>query len=74
MKQEDSLNSIFNEAYKKENSVLQGLDFLINRIHKVANYESRGFNLLVSKAFKKDKQGNIKELGNSPYKRWDITY
>ncbi len=72
MKQEDSLNSIFNEAYKKENSVLQGLDFLINRIHKVANYESRGFNFLVSKAFKKDKQGNIKELGNSPYKRWNM--
>jgi uncharacterized protein (TIGR02757 family) len=72
MKQEDSLNSIFNEAYEKENSVLQGLDLVINKIHKVADYESRGFNFLVSSTFKKDKQGNIKELGNSPYKRWNM--
>lgn len=72
MKQEDSLNNIFLEGYKKENSVLEGLDSVINKIHKVADYKSQGFIFLVSKPFKRDKQGNIKEIGNAPYKRWNM--
>ncbi len=72
MKQEDSLNSIFLEGYKKENSVLEGLDTLINKIHSIAKYKSQGFNFLVSSAFKRDKQGVIKHIGNAPYKRWNM--
>ncbi|WP_072680939.1 TIGR02757 family protein [Arcobacter sp. LA11] len=72
MKQEDSLNNIFLKGYKKENSVLEGLDSVINKIHSVANYKSKGFTFLVSKPFKRDKQGNIKEIGTAPYKRWNM--
>lgn len=72
MKDENSLNSIFVEAYKKENSILEGIDALIAQIHKIANYQSQGFTFLVSNPFKRDKQGIIKELGNAPYKRWNM--
>ena len=72
MKQEDSLNNIFVMAYKKENSVLDGLDAVINQIHEVSNYKSQGFTFLVSKPFKRDKENNIKEIGNAPYKRWNM--
>ena len=34
MKNEDSLNNIFVNAYKKENSILEGIDVLIKKIHK----------------------------------------
>lgn len=72
MKQEDSLNAIFLQGYKKENSVLEGLDSLINKIHQVANYKSQGFTFFLSSPFKRDKEGNIKHIGNAPYKRWNM--
>ena len=72
MKQVDSLNNIFLEGYKKDNSVLEGLDTVINKIHKEADYKSQGFTFLVSNPFKRDKQGLIKEIGNAPYKRWNM--
>ena len=70
MKQENSLNDIFLQGYKKKNNILEGLDFLISIIHEKANYSSQGFKFLVSSPFKKDKIGNIKYIGNAPYKRW----
>ena len=72
LKQIDSLNSIFVNAYKKENSVLEGIDALIQTIHNIANYKSQGFTFLISSPFKRDKQRIIKELGNAPYKRWNM--
>jgi len=72
LKEENSLNDIFLQGYKKENSVLEGLDSVIEQIHKTANYKSQGFTFLVSKPFKKDKEGNIKHIGNAPYKRWNM--
>ena len=72
MRQEDSLNTIFLEGYKKNSSILEGLDSLINKIHEVANYKSQGFNFLVSSPLKRDKLGKIKQIGNSPYKRWNM--
>ena len=72
LKQIDSLNSIFVNAYKKENSVLEGIDALIQTSHNIANYKSQGFTFLISSPFKRDKQGIIKELGNAPYKRWNM--
>ena len=47
MKQENSLQNLFYEAYKKENSILEGIDTLIQKIFKVANYNSQGFTFLV---------------------------
>ncbi|MDN5128492.1 SDR family NAD(P)-dependent oxidoreductase, partial [Aliarcobacter butzleri] len=72
MKQENSLQNLFYEAYKKENSILEGIDTLIQKIFKVANHNSQGFTFLVSSPLKRDKQGIIKENGNAPYKRWNM--
>ncbi|UTJ05593.1 TIGR02757 family protein [Arcobacter roscoffensis] len=72
LRQEDSMENIFYEGYKKENSILEGLDTLITKIHQIANYKSQGFTFLVSSPFKRDKQGNIKQIGNAPYKRWNM--
>jgi len=72
LKQENSLENIFYEAYKKDNCVLEGIDEVIKRIYLVSNYKTRGFNFLVSNLFKRDKKGFIKEVGNSAYKRWNM--
>lgn len=72
MRQEDSLNSIFLKEYKKEHSVLEALDSLISNIRQKAKYESQGFNFLVSSPLKRDRNGKIKEIGNAPYKRWNM--
>ena len=72
LKNEDSLNDIFVNAYKKENSILEGIDAIIQKIHNLSNYNSQGFTFLISSPFKRDKQGFIKELGNAPYKRWNM--
>jgi len=67
-----NLNKLFLEGYSKNNSTLEGLDFIISKIHEVANYKSQGFTFLVSSPLKRDKEGNIKEIGNAPYKRWNM--
>lgn len=72
MKKENSLNKIFLEGYKKDNSILEGLDSVISKIYQIANYKSQGFTFLVSSPLKRDKEGNIKQIGNAPYKRWNM--
>lgn len=72
LKQENSLQDIFYETYKKENNVLEGIDSVINKIHSLSSYSSQGFKFLISSPFKRDKQGCIKEVGNAPYKRWNM--
>lgn len=72
MKQEESLNEIFKKAYKKEENILEGLDAVISKIHHLSNHKSQGFTFLVSNLLKRDKQGKIKEIGNAPYKRWNM--
>ncbi len=72
IKQENSLNDIFLQGYKRDNSVLEGLDSLIHKIHQTTNYRSQGFTFLVSSSFKRDKKGVIKQIGNAPYKRWNM--
>jgi uncharacterized protein (TIGR02757 family) len=72
MKNKISLNEIFLQGYKKENSILEGLDSVITKIHLVANFKSQGFTFLVSNPLKRDKEGNIKQIGNAPYKRWNM--
>jgi len=72
MKKEQSLQELFYQGYKKENDVLEGLDSVISKIHEIANYQSQGFTFLVSSPFKRDKNRNIKQIGNAPYKRWNM--
>jgi len=72
LKKEQSLQELFYQGYKKDNDILEGLDSVISRIHEVANYKSQGFTFLVSSPFKRNKNGNIKQIGNAPYKRWNM--
>ncbi|WP_418185503.1 TIGR02757 family protein [Aliarcobacter vitoriensis] len=72
LKQESSLEELFYQGYKKENSVLEGIDFVIQKIKEKANYSSQGFDFLVGNSLKRDKNGFIKEMGNAPYKRWNM--
>jgi len=72
MKESFSLNELFLSGYKTNNSTLEGLDAVITKIHEVANYKSQGFTFLVSSPLKRDKEGKIKEIGNAPYKRWNM--
>lgn len=72
LKQEDSLNNIFLKGYKKENSVLDGIEESIKAIYDIYEYDSAGYSFLIGSLPKKDKYGNIKLTGNSPYKRWNM--
>ncbi|AZL54134.1 TIGR02757 family protein [Aliarcobacter skirrowii] len=71
LKDKTNLEELFYKAYKNENNVLEGIDFVIKNIKKESNYSSAGFDFLVGNSFKRDKNGNIKE-SNSPYKRWNM--
>lgn len=71
LKKENSLEELFYEAYKKESSVLEGIDFLIQKIKSKANYSSQGFDFLVGNLLKRDKNQKIKD-SNAPYKRWNM--
>ena len=72
LKQEDSLENIFLQGYKKENSILEGIDSIIKNIQKSNPYYSDGYKFLISKELKRDKSGKIKFIGNSPYKRYNM--
>lgn len=71
LKKEFNLEDNFHEAYKKENSVLDGIDTLIKQIRSSSNYSSKGFDFLVGNLLKRDKNGAIKDT-NAPYKRWNM--
>jgi uncharacterized protein (TIGR02757 family) len=72
LKKQSSLNNLFIKGYKKENSVLEGMEAIIKAIYEIYEYNSRGYQFLVGTIPKKDKSGNIKEIGNAPYKRWNM--
>lgn len=71
LKKEHNLEELFFEGYKNENSVLEGIDFVIQKIKETANYSSFGFDFLVGNPLKRDKNGKIKD-SNAPYKRWNM--
>ncbi|WP_026804277.1 TIGR02757 family protein [Aliarcobacter lanthieri] len=72
LKQENSLEDLFYKGYKNENNILEGIDFVIQKIKEKSNYSSQGFDFLVGNPLKRDKKGFIKEIGNAPYKRWNM--
>ena len=47
LKEIDSLENLFLKGYKKENSVIDGLNSLISEILKVNSFKSHGYNFLV---------------------------
>jgi uncharacterized protein (TIGR02757 family) len=72
LKLETSLEDIFYEGYKKENNILEGIDNFISKIKGVYDYSSYGYDFLIGKPLKRDKNKNIKYISNAPYKRYNM--
>jgi len=72
LKQQNSLENIFLTAYKKNNSILEGIDFIIKNILEINSYYSDGYKFLIGTRLKRDKNNDIKHIGNSPYKRYNM--
>jgi len=72
LKNTNQLEDIFNLGYKKEHSILEGIDFIIKYILDINDYYSDGYKFLIGARLKRDKKGSIKLIGNSPYKRYNM--
>jgi len=72
LKEKYSLEDIFYKGYKNNNNVLDGIDQIIQAIIEIYPYQSKGYKFLIGTPPKKDKNNNIKLIGNSPYKRYNM--
>lgn len=72
LKSQSTLENIFKVGYDKYNNVLDGIESIISSILDVNNYNSRGYRFLIGNLPKRDKNGNIKLIGNSAYKRYNM--
>ena len=72
LKKEYSLNELFLHSYSREHSVMHGIATLINKINNAFAHTSQGYTFLLGSNPKYDKSGNIKLIGSSPYKRWNM--
>lgn len=72
LKEKFSLNELFLVGYKKNRDVLEGIEHLIIQIQNAYEHKSQGYNFLIGNAPKRDKNNNIKQMGNAPYKRWNM--
>ncbi len=64
VKNETSLEEIFFKGYKKEHSVLDGLETTISKLWSLNSYNSRGYKFLLGQPPKKN--------SSSTYKRWNM--
>lgn len=72
LKEKTTLEDIFYEGYKNSHDVLEGIERIILGIQNAYEYKSEGYKFLISKPMKRDKNNNIKHIGNSPYKRYNM--
>jgi uncharacterized protein (TIGR02757 family) len=72
LKQTDSLESIFKIGYDKNQNVLDGISQIIQSVAESYEYKSEGYKFLIGTLPKLDKNGDIKLIGNSPYKRYNM--
>lgn len=72
LKEISSLEDIFKIGYIKNNSVMDGIDAIIKNILQVYNYQSKGYKFLIGTIPKRDSKGDIKLIGNSAYKRYNM--
>jgi uncharacterized protein (TIGR02757 family) len=72
LKKSNTLEDIFRLGYDKNQNVLDGIESIIQAIYDVYDYNSDGYKFLIGTIPKKDKNGNIKLIGNSPYKRYNM--
>ena len=72
LKKKKSLEQIFKTGYDLNNDVLEGISKIIQSVLEVYEYYSEGYKFLLGSPPKRDKNGNIKHKGNSPYKRYNM--
>jgi len=72
LKQTSTLQDIFFKGYKKNNDVLEGIMSIIKKIQDIYPYNSQGYKFLIGNLANRDKNGTIKHIGNSPYKRYNM--
>lgn len=72
LKEKDSLENLFKKGYDKDQNVLQGIKTIIEEILKANDYLSDGYKFLIGTVPKIDKNGDIKSVGNAPYKRYNM--
>ena len=72
LEKKDSLENIFLRGYEQKQCVLEVIDKIIQSVREVYEYDSEGYRFLIGTPFKRDKQQNIKHIGNSPYKRYNM--
>ncbi len=63
LKNEEALETLFLKGYKKEGSVIDGINQIILKLYSLNAYRSRGYQFLIGSPVMKFK-------GNSPMKRW----
>jgi len=72
LKNRNSLENIFKSGYNKNNNVIEGIDSIISSILEVYDYKTKGYSFLIGNRAKRDKNGDIKLIGNSAYKRYNM--
>lgn len=72
LKEKSTLEDIFCLGYEKNHNVIEGIMSIINALQNVYPFNSQGYNFLIGKVPKLTKDGDIKEVGNSPYKRYNM--
>mgnify|MGYP000120112860 CR=1 FL=1 len=72
LKEKNSLNELFLEGYNPNKNVLEGIEYVIKSICDAYEHTSQGYTFLIGTAPKRDKNNQIKQIGNAPYKRWNM--
>ena len=72
LKQKSSLEDIFFSGYKKENSVLEGIDKIIHGVSEQLENYREGSRFLVGTPMKRYRNNEIKLAGNGAYKRYNM--
>ena len=72
LKKTTTIQNIFRLGYEKKSNVLDGIESIIRALLDVNDYYSNGYKFLIGKIPKKDKNGDIKLIGNSAYKRYNM--
>ena len=72
LKQKDSLENIFKVGYDKNACGIEGISHIIQSVSEVYEYYSAGYKFLIGTIPKRDKNGTIKHIGNSAYKRYNM--
>jgi uncharacterized protein (TIGR02757 family) len=72
LKADYSLEDIFYKGYINKGNVLEGIITIISALETIYPYKSQGYKFLIGSQPKLDSQGNIKHIGNSPYKRYNM--